>query len=319
MRTPETYAAGIPVSDPTPVTTYSPVLLPVPGRATDLAIKVSAPATGSDLPVIVLSHGHGPSTFLSSSNGYGPVAGFWAAHGFVVVQPTHQDSKTLDLDPHGPEGALFWRSRAEDVSHVLDHLEQIEATVPGLAGRLDRRRVAAVGHSMGGHTVGLLAGMRTTDPVDGTTPDLTDPRITASVMMAPPGKGEDLAEWGTEHYPALGTTDFAQMTAPVLVVVGEEDAHPFFSERKDWRSDAYLTSPGPKTRLVLFGAEHGLGGVSGFDVAETTDEDPERVAALRALVWAYLRTQLYPGDTAWTQAVAALESSPVPLGRVDVK
>jgi predicted alpha/beta-hydrolase family hydrolase len=320
MSTPFTEAAGIPVSDPTPVTTFSPVVLSVPGRIVDLQIKVSAPSTGSDLPVILLSHGHGPSNFVSSLHGYGPVANFWAAHGFVVIQPTHLDSTTLGLrESDDPEAPLYWRSRAEDMRYILDHLDQIEAAVPGLGGRLDRNRIAAVGHSLGGHTVGMLCGQGVTDPVDGMQADLADARVKVGVLMAPPGKGEDLAAFATEHYPVLGSTSFAKMTTPALVIAGENDWHSAFSDRKDWRADAYFLSPGPKSLLTLFGAEHGLGGVSMYDAAETTDEDPERVATLRALAWAYLRTALYPGDSAWADATAALNSMPNPLGRVESK
>ena len=58
------------------------------------------------------------------------------------------------------------------------------------------------------------------------------------------------------------------------------------------------SSPGPKSLLTLFGAEHsGLGGVAGYDAAETTDEDPERVAAVARLAWAYLRTGALPGGS----------------------
>ena len=49
-------------SAPTPVLSVSPVVLPVPGRAVDLQVRVSAPVTGSELPILLLSHGHGPST-----------------------------------------------------------------------------------------------------------------------------------------------------------------------------------------------------------------------------------------------------------------
>ncbi|WP_210419496.1 hypothetical protein [Pedobacter sp. KBS0701] len=49
----------------TPIISFSPVVLPVAGRHVDLEIKVSAPASGNNLPVILLSHGHGPSNFLS--------------------------------------------------------------------------------------------------------------------------------------------------------------------------------------------------------------------------------------------------------------
>jgi hypothetical protein len=69
----------------------------------------------------------------------------------------------------------------------------------------------------------------------------------------------------------------------------------------------------------VFNAEHGLGGVSGCDVAETTDENPERVAAVQLLTWAYLRTELFPGDAAWQEARDALTSGTNPLGRVGAK
>ncbi|MEO5831745.1 MAG: hypothetical protein ABIR83_00050 [Nakamurella sp.] len=50
-------------------------------------------------------------------------------------------------------------------------------------------------------------------------------------------------------------------------------------------TDPYCRSPGNnETLLIMLGAEHVLGGISGYDAAETTDENPERVAALRALV-----------------------------------
>ena len=318
MSTPFTEAAGIPVSDPTPFTSFTPVVLSIPGRAVDLEMKVSAPATGDDLPVILLSHGHGASNFLASLHGYGPLADFWAAHGFVVIQPTHLDAMELGLRDE-PEGPLFWRSRAEDMSHIIDHLGEIEAAVPGLGGRLDRGRIAAVGHSLGGMTVGLLCGQEVADPTTGSKADLADDRIKAGVLMAPPGRGEHLDGMLADRYPILTTTSFEQMTSPALVIAGDEDVVPAFSSHADWRSDAYHLSPGPKSLLMLFGAEHILGGVSGYDASETTDENPERVAALRALAWAYLRTVLYPGDPAWADATAALENSPAPVGRVESK
>ena len=78
-------AEHIPVSAPTPVVSVSPVVLSAPGREVDLQVRVSAPVTGSELPIILLSHGQGYSNNLSSLNGYAPLANFWAAHGFVVI------------------------------------------------------------------------------------------------------------------------------------------------------------------------------------------------------------------------------------------
>jgi predicted dienelactone hydrolase len=287
----------------------------------DLEVRVSAPVTGSDLPVILLSHGQGYSNHLSSLNGYAPLANFWAAHGFVVIQPTHLSSSTLSLDPATPGGPLHWRSRAEDMTRILDRLDMIEAAVPQLLGRLDRDKVAVAGHSMGGHTASLLLGARLTDPDDGTEVDLAEPRIKAGVLLAAPGRGGDaVTEFVAENYSFFSTMDFSKMTTPTLVVAGDKDASTHLTVRgPDWHADPYFLSPGPKSLLTLFDAEHGLGGVSGYDVAETTDENPERVAAVQRLTWAYLRTELHPGDSAWQAARDALTADPDPLGRVESK
>ena len=138
MSTSLTDAANIPVSEASAVVTYSPVVFDVPGRPVPLEIKVSMPESGSDLPLILLSHGHGMANFLSSLNGYGPLVNFWAAHGFVVIQPTFLDSKTLSANPiasHGeavkaylgdPRKLDMWRYCVEDVKRTLDQLDVIE-------------------------------------------------------------------------------------------------------------------------------------------------------------------------------------------------
>lgn len=319
MSTAINTADYITVSSLLPFNSMSPILFSVPGRQTDLELRVSAPISGTDIPIILLSHGHGQSTYLSSIRGYAPLVDFYAARGFAVIQATHQDSKALGLDPHGPEGPLFWRSRAQDMHFILDHLEEIESQVPWLKGRLDRKRVVGVGHSMGGHTFGMLAGMRVTDPVDGKEWNLADSRVLACVLLAPPGKGEDLAAFASEHYPVLRHNNFAEMTTQALVVAGDKDQTAEFSARTDWRTDAYTYSPGPKSLLTMFGAKHALGGVSGYDVSETQDESPERLGVVQRLTWAYLRSALYPEDSAWRDAVAALASSSNPQGNVASK
>jgi predicted dienelactone hydrolase len=303
------------------VFSIAPVVLPAPGRAVDLRIRVSAPVDGTGLPIILLSHGHGPSNHLSSLNGYAPLANYWAAQGFAVIQPTHLSSRTLSLDPADPQAPLYWRSRAEDMTFILDHLDAIEAAVPQLRGRLDAAKVAVAGHSMGGHTASLLLGARLTDPHDGKEVDLVEPRISAGVLLAAPGRGGDaLTEATAKNYPFFRTTDFSTMNTPALVVAGDQDASAHLTVNgPSWHLDPYALAPAPKTLLTLFGAEHGLGGVSGYDVAETTDENPTRVAAVQALTTAYLRTALTPGDPAWPTARTALATAAGPLGRVDSK
>ncbi|GAA1922347.1 hypothetical protein GCM10009716_33610 [Streptomyces sodiiphilus] len=168
---------------PIPVLSYSPVVLSVPGRPVDLQVRVSAPATGTGLPVVLLSHGHGPSNHLSSLNGYAPLANSWAAHGFVVVQPTHLTSRTLShLVADAPGAPSFWRSRAEDMTHILDRLDVIENAVPQLAGRIDRTKAGLAGHSLGGFTAALLLGAGLADPDTGHVVHLAEPRIRAGVL-----------------------------------------------------------------------------------------------------------------------------------------
>ncbi|WP_394810682.1 alpha/beta hydrolase family protein, partial [Streptomyces griseus] len=107
----------------------APVTLPAPDRAVDLQIRVSVPLTAltaltgeGRLPVILLSHGQGFSNNLSSLNGYAPLVSFWAAHGFAVIQPTHLSSTTLKLPADTPGAPMHWRSRAEDISRLIDRL-----------------------------------------------------------------------------------------------------------------------------------------------------------------------------------------------------
>jgi hypothetical protein len=66
----ESTDAGDTVSTPTPILVVRPIVVSVPGRAVDFQVRVSAPMTGSELPIIILSQDHDPSNHLSSLNVY---------------------------------------------------------------------------------------------------------------------------------------------------------------------------------------------------------------------------------------------------------
>ncbi len=303
-----------------PVISFSPVVLPVAGRPVDLQMKISAPAIGNDLPVIILSHGHGRSNFLSSLHGYAPLADFFSAQGFVVIQPTHLNSKTLALDQSGPEGPTFWKSRPMDLQFILDNFDRIISVVPGLEGRVDATKVAAIGHSLGGHTVAMLAGMEVTDPVTGGLVNFAEPRLKARVMIGVPGSPEGLNTIGNQTYGVpLKGTNYSTMTLPALVVNGDKDKNANFSDLENWRADAYHHSPGPKCLLTIFGAEHIFGGISGYDALETSDENPDRVYFLCMSIMAYLRTAFNPKDTSWEDLKKEINTVADAKGRIDCK
>ncbi|KAI1215184.1 alpha/beta-hydrolase [Annulohypoxylon truncatum] len=311
-------AKEIPINTATAVYTFSPVVLPIADRVKELEVKVNFPVTGEDLPIVILSHGQGRSNHLNSLEGYTPLAEFWAAHGFVVLQPSHLSGTYYSL-PSTKGQELHWQDRSRDIIRVLDGLDGIEAAVPALKGRLNKAQIAVAGHSLGAWTAAIALGAKNVSPADGSVTNLADARIKAGVILTGTGKaGDDLSEMGHRMVPFYGP-DFSEMKTPVLVVCGDEDVSPHLTWRgADWHADPYHLSPGPKDLLWIKGAKHGLGGISGWDTQETQDESPQRLAAVQRLTTAYLRSALYAGDKSWEEATKALAQH-AELGSVESK
>jgi hypothetical protein len=90
------------------------------------------------------------------------------------------------------------------------------------------------------------------------------------------------------------------MTTPALIVAGGKDQSAMSTRGPDWFTDAYHLSPAPKSLLTIVDGEHTLGGVAGEKVAETTDEDPARVALVADAISAYLLDAFKLDAAAWT-------------------
>ena len=314
MNTPLIDALDRIVGPGSPVVSVAPVPLSAPDRALPLEVRVSAPADGFDLPVVLFSHGNGWNL-----DGYAPLTAFWASRGFVVVQPTHLDSRRNRIGFEDPRFPTIWTERIADLERILDQLDTIGAAVPGLAGRIDRGRVAATGHSWGGQTAQALLGARILDEDGRVGRDMSDSRVTAGILLSATGVGgEDLHPFAQANFPFMRPS-FQELTTPTLVVAGDRDQSRMSSRGPDWFTDAYTHSPGATDLVTFHGAEHALGGIPGYEVAETTDESPERVAVLQRLSTAYLRTALHVHEDSWPAARAAFADSTDPIGHIDSK
>jgi len=305
---------------PTPASTtpanqtvsVKPVVLPAPGRGDDLQVRVSAPTDGTDLPVIVFAHGFG-----LAMDSYDPLVDYWAANGFVVVQPTFLDSLTLGLTPADPRYANIWRTRVDDLERVIDGLVTVIAAVPGLADRVDPNRLAVAGHSWGGQSVGMLLGARVVGADGQPGPDATDARVKAGLLLATTGVGgENLTPFAQENFSFM-SPDFARLSTPTLVVAGDHDQSLLSSRGPDWFTDVYALSPGAQHLVTVLGGEHSLGGIQAYKATDTTDESPERVELARRTSTAFLKQALGVDGAAWDEVIVGAATEPA--GRIDSK
>ncbi|MBN9047320.1 MAG: alpha/beta fold hydrolase [Rhizobiales bacterium] len=109
--------------------------------------KDSSPLAGRH-PLVLLSHGYG-----GSWKNLNWLAGELARNGYVVAAPDHPGTTTADM--RASEATRLWE-RPLDISHTLTAI----LDNPALGGKIDVRRIAVVGHSLGGWTAIELAGGR---------------------------------------------------------------------------------------------------------------------------------------------------------------
>ncbi|PTV70640.1 alpha/beta hydrolase family protein [Agrobacterium pusense] len=110
-------------------------------------LRDASRAPGSH-PLVLLSHGYG-----GSWRNLNWLAGELVHDGYVAAAPDHA-GEDFEAQKGNEVVALWERPRA--ISTVLTALLKDEA----LAGRIDSRRIAVIGHSLGGWTAMELAGAR---------------------------------------------------------------------------------------------------------------------------------------------------------------
>jgi predicted dienelactone hydrolase len=292
-------ARQLPTPDPALTVAYTPIRLTLPDRPV-LELRLTAPAMGRERPIVLFSHGYGPSHYIPSKDGYAPLVQFWAERGLAVIQPTHASSRVGGLGPDRAEAPFYWRERVAEMRAILDLLNEVERQAPAVAGRLDHDRIAVAGHSFGGHTSALLLGARLQGD------DFSDPRIGAGVLLAAPGRGgDDLTPDSAARFPFFDV-DFSTIRQPLLVVCGADDDPQFTPRGPDWHADAFTDAPGADALLTITAVGHGLGGIAGLDAKETEAEVPDALETTRRLTLAWLSRQFDLDPGLWDRGRTAL-------------
>jgi predicted dienelactone hydrolase len=221
-------------------------------RGKDLHVRVFYPNDAGKYPVIVFSHGAGGSQ--SCCDG---LARHWATHGYVTIQPTHDDS-AVQRRNRGEENIRFmqavrdalkkpalWESRPRDISYILDALPTLENRVPGLAGKIDAERIGVGGHSMGSYTTEAIAGA-VVDLPGKPGRSFADARVKAVLCLSPQGPGQF----------GLNEHSFDQIALPYMGMTGSLDSLGPVASLAWHKIPFERSQPGDKYHLFIEGANH---------------------------------------------------------------
>ena len=256
-------------------------------RDKDLPLRITFPADSGKYPVIIWSHGA-----LGSKDGYQPLITHWASHGYVCIQPTHEDSrKRLGWRAFFNRKIIWnkWATRPPDISLIIDSLSAMEKQVAGLRGKIDFNRVGVGGHSFGAFTAQLIGGVEIVNRRNGRKLNFTNSRPSAILLISPQGTGA-----------SLRPDSFHGLTRPSMIITGTEDKSPVNGKGYRWRTEVYrYAPPGDKFLAIIKNAYHGFGGIAGpVRFRGSGPDNPRQVTYVRALSTAFWNAYLKQDSTA---------------------
>ncbi len=221
-------------------------------RGKYLPVRIFYPDARGRFPVIIFSHGAG-----GSKNGNDALAEYWASYGFVVFLPTHADS--VSYKPRGERAPAMWdlladidtdsegwANRARDISFVIDSLDDIERSVPEIAGKLAHTRIGVGGHSYGAFTAQLIGGATVTPPGTDKSVSYRDDRADAILLLSGQGSGQ------------MGLTreSWKKVQVPMMSMTGSND-RALKGQPPEWRMEHFNLAPaGDKYFVFIDGAYH---------------------------------------------------------------
>jgi predicted dienelactone hydrolase len=222
-----------------------PRLLGTPGRPLFDGGRVAANAdlapAPARFPLIVLSHGTG-----GTAGNLAWLGTALASHGYIAAAVNHPGNNAID--GYTVPGFTLWWLRARDLSTVIDDM----LADPTFGPRIDKRRIGAAGHSLGGYTMIELAGgitslrhfrefcsSPTADKMCIPPPEFPDARARAAALAKSDPAFRAALVQDTRFYrdprvraifamaPALGPAflpdSLAQIDIPVAIVAGAAD------------------------------------------------------------------------------------------------
>lgn len=220
----------------------------------EVPVKIYYPDADRTFPVIIFSHGTG-----GSQESFAHLSRFWSSYGYVCIHPTHLGSDIGALKKYGflelmeiSRTANLLQDRPQDISYIIDSLEELEQLVPQLTGKMERGAIGVSGHSAGAYTTMLLAGASATMR-SGEKVNLRDSRVRSFLAISPQGTtppGFDKYLWGLEQ------DSWDKISAPMMTVSGSKDKG-WEGRPPSWKVEAFNNMPpGDKYHLFIQGAGH---------------------------------------------------------------
>ncbi|MFM7039250.1 MAG: alpha/beta hydrolase family protein [Planctomycetaceae bacterium] len=228
------------VAGPHDVVTIAGIQLRDVNHDRAIEVLVRYPDGPGPFPLVIFSHGS-----LSNNQAFGAASEHWASHGYVVIHPNHADSRENDRSGGfnggqsagstkagnppirrgggagiagfgGPNSGAGRIERIRDVTSVLDALDQLEAQIPPLKGKLNQDAIAVAGHSFGAYVAQCHGGVKT--QVDGRLTDLSDSRVKCVVPISAQGESQSYGltadSWMEAVTPAMHITGTRDRSAP---------------------------------------------------------------------------------------------------------
>jgi dienelactone hydrolase len=239
-------------------------------RGKDLQTRLTYPQGDGRFPLIIWSHGA-----YGSKDAYSPLVTHWASHGYVIVQPTHSDSRALGVRPGDPAAFRDWQSRPADVSFILDSLDKLGKEIPALTSRIDRTCIGVGGHSFGANTAQLIGGAKAF--IANRQKSFADQRVTAVMLLSGQGIGEMLTR-----------NSWTEFSRPMFVMTGSADGPTRTGQPAEWRKQPYEFSPaGDKYLVWVEGLDHGFGGITGVSYNPRNKPNVDHVTWTKAVTLAF--------------------------------